>query len=115
MQRPPRPAPQPPLAHLQSEAEVEVADEVRDEAEVVEEAPQEGLQPPRAEQRCLMEPPHQGGPSYQRPTVKQKSLTEMDQSPQQTGRQPPLLMPQLLPLLLSPPLPQNQSLFLLPQ
>ena len=62
-----------------------------------------------------MEPPHQGGPSYQRPTVKQKSRTEMDQSPQQTGKQPPLLMPQLLPLLLSPPLPQNQSLFLLPQ
>lgn len=36
----------------------------------------------------------------------------MDRSPQQTGRQPPLLMPQ--PLLLSPPLPQNQNL-LLPQ
>lgn len=81
----------------------------------MEEAPQEVLQPLQAEQRCLMEPPHQGGLSYQRPTVKQKSRNEMDQSPQQTGRQPPLLMPQLLPLLLSPPLPLNQNLFLLPQ
>ena len=60
-QRPPRPEPQPPLAHLQSEEEDEGADEVQDEAEVVEEAPQEVLQPHPAEQRCLMEPPHQGG------------------------------------------------------
>ena len=69
-QQPPRPAPQPPLGHLQSEAEVEVVDEVRDEAEVVGEAPQEELQPPRAELPCPKEQPHQEGLSYQRPMVK---------------------------------------------
>ena len=111
-QQPPRPAHQPPLAHLQSEAEGEVVDEVRDEAEVVEEAPQGALQPPQAELHCPKEQLHQEGLSYQRPMAKQKSLNKMDRSPQQTGRQLPLLM--LQPLLLSPHPPQNQNL-LLPQ
>ena len=87
-------------------------DEVRDEAEVVEEAPQEELQPPQAELRCPKEPLHREGLSYQKRMAKQKSRKEMDRSPQQTDRQPPLLMLQFL--LMSPHPPQNQSL-LLPQ
>jgi len=43
--------------------------------------------------------------------VKQKSRNKMDQSLQQTGRQPPLLM--LQPLPLSPRLPLSQNLLLL--
>ena len=110
-QQPPRPAPQPPLAHLRSEAEGEVVDEVRDEVEVVEEAPQEALQPPQAELHCPKEPLHREGLSYQRPMAKQKSRNKMDLSPQQMGRQPPLL--RLQSLLLSPHPPQNQNLLLL--
>ena len=110
-QQPPRPAPQPPLAHLRSEAEGEVVDEVRDEVEVVEEAPQEALQPPQAELHCPKEPLHREGLSYQRPMAKQKSRNKMDLSPQQMGRQPPLLM--LQPLPLSPRLPLSQNLLLL--
>lgn len=84
-------------------------DEVRDEAEVVEEAPQEALQPPQAELRCPKEPLHREGLSYQRPMVKQKSHNKMDLSPQQMGRQPPPLTLQPL----SPHPPQNQNLLLL--
>ena len=109
-QQPPRPAPQPPLGHLQSEAEEEVVDEVRDEAEVAEEAPQEALQPPQAERRCPKEPLHREGLSYQRQMEKQKSHNQMDRSPQQTGRQLPLQ--KLQPLPLSPHPLQNQNLLL---
>ena len=107
----PRQALQPHQGHLQSEAEDEVADEVREEAGVAEEAPQEEHQPPQAGLCCLKEPPHLEVLSYQRPMVKQKSRNKMDQSLQQTGRQPPLLM--LQPLPLSPRLPLSQNLLLL--
>ena len=97
-QQPPRPAPQPPLGHLQSEAEEEVVDEVRDEAEVVEEAPQEALQPPQAERRCPKEPLHREGLSYQRQTEIRRSRNKTGQSLRPTGKQLPLLK------LLPPPL-----------
>ena len=76
----------------------------------MEEAPQEVLQPPRAELHCPKEQPHREGLSYQKPMVKQKSRNKMDQSPQQTGRQPPLQ--KLQPLPLSPHPLQNQNLLL---
>jgi len=85
-------------------------DEVRDEAEVAEEAPQEALQPPQVELRCPKEPLHREGLSYQRQMEKQKSHNQMDRSPQQTGRQPPLQ--KLQPQPLSPHPLQNQNLLL---
>ena len=97
-QPPLRPAPQPPLARLQSEVVAE--DEGGDQggAEVVVEAPQEELQQHRVGLRCLKEQPLQEGLSYQRQTEMRRSRNKTGQSLRPTGKQLPLLK------LLPPPL-----------
>ena len=103
-QPPLRPAPQPPLARLQSEVEVEDEDGDQGGAEVVVEAPQEELQQHRVGLRCLKEQPLQEGLSYQRQTEIRRSRNKTGQSLRPTGKQLPLLK------LLPPPL--NLLLFL---
>ena len=103
-QPPLRPAPQPPLARLQSEVEVEDEGEDQGGAEVVGEAPQEELQQHRVGLRCLKEQPLQEGLSYQRQTEMRRSRNKTGQSLRPTGKQLPLLK------LLPPPL--NLLLFL---
>ena len=103
-QPPLRPAPQPPLARLQSEVEVEDEDGDQGGAEVVVEAPQEELQQHRVGLRCLKEQPLQEGLSYQRQTEMRRSRNKTGQSLRPTGKQLPLLK------LLPPPL--NLLLFL---
>ena len=101
---PRRPAPQPPLARLQSEVVVEDEDADQGGAEVVVEAPQEELQQHRVGLRCLKEQPLQEGRSYQRQTEMRRSRNKTGQSLRPTGKQLPLLK------LLLPPL--NLLLFL---
>ena len=103
-QPPLRPAPQPPLARLQSEVVVEDEDADQGGAEVVVEAPQEELQQHRVGLRCLKEQPLQEGLSYQRQTEMRRSRNKTGQSLRPTGKQLPLLK------LLPPPL--NLLLFL---
>ena len=97
-QPPLRPAPQPPLARLQSEVEVE--DEGADQGEVVVvvEAPREEPQQHRVGLRCLKEQPLQEGLSYQRQTEMRRSRNKTGQSLRPTGKQLQLLK------LLPPPL-----------
>ena len=103
-QPPLRPAPQPPLARLQSEVEAEDEDEDQGGAEVVGEAPQGELHQRRVGLRYLKEQPLQEGLSYQRQTEMRRSRNKTGQSLRPTGKQLPLLK------LLPPPL--NLLLFL---
>ena len=98
-QPPLRPAPQPPLARLQSEVVVEDEDADQGGAEVVVEAPQVELQQHRVGLRCLKEQPLQEGLSYQRQTEMRRSRNKTGQSLRPTGKQ--LLLLKLLPLPLN--------------